>query len=125
MTIEGHGIEARIYAENPDNQFLLSIGMLLYLRLPEYAAFTNAPVRVDGGMQTGDAITPHYDPMIAKLIVHGHDRDDARSKMLAALEQTQMGGVDTNLAAAAAAKLLRSHHDGRSAVRGRRRPAGA
>ncbi len=153
LAITGHAIEACIYAENPDNQFLPSIGSLVHLGLPEHAAFVNASVRVDSGVQTGDAITPHYDPMLAKLIVHGHDRDDARRKMLAALAHTQVVGVYTNvaflsrlmgdeafaqadldtglierrvatllptptaagftlLAAAAAAQLLRSQHDG-------------
>ena len=95
---EGHAIEARIYAENPENHFLPSTGKLVYLGLPDHVAFEKARVRVDSGVQTGDTITPHYDPMIAKLIVHGTDRDDARRIMLAALAQTHVVGVQTNVA---------------------------
>lgn len=97
LHIDGHAIEARIYAENPDKQFLPSIGTLRYLGLPPHVTFANAPVRVDGGVQTGDTITPYYDPMIAKLIVHGADRDQARARMATALAQTHVVGVRTNV----------------------------
>lgn len=98
LRIHGHAIEARIYAENPEKGFLPSIGTLAYLGLPAYVAFTNGDIRVDGGVRTGDTITPFYDPMIAKLIVHGADRDQARARMLQALAQTQAVGVQTNVA---------------------------
>lgn len=98
LRINGHAIEARIYAENPDKQFLPSIGTLRHLRLPEHVAFERGAVRVDGGVREGDAITPYYDPMIAKLIVHGADRDQARARMIAALAQTEVVGVRTNVA---------------------------
>ncbi|OZI21194.1 3-methylcrotonyl-CoA carboxylase [Bordetella genomosp. 9] len=98
LRLRGHAIEARIYAENPDTGFLPSIGTLRYLALPPHGAFTRAAVRVDGGVRTGDAITPYYDPMIAKLIVHGENRDEARVRMAQALEQVRVVGVHTNTA---------------------------
>ena len=98
LRIEGHAIEARIYAENPEKGFLPSIGTLAYLSLPAHTAFANGDIRVDGGVRMGDTITPFYDPMIAKLIVRGADRDQARARMLQALAQTQAVGVQTNVA---------------------------
>ena len=98
LTRSGHSIEARIYAENPDKNFLPSVGQLAHLALPPHAAFTNADVRVDGGVRAGDTISPFYDPMIAKLIVWGADRDQARARMARALAQTQVVGVHTNVA---------------------------
>lgn len=98
LRIEGHAIEARIYAENPDKGFLPSIGTLAYLELPPHTAFTNGDVRVDGGVRMGDTITPYYDPMIAKLIVRGADRDQARARMIQALAHTHAVGVQTNAA---------------------------
>ncbi len=98
LRINGHAIEARIYAENPEKGFLPSIGTLAYLGLPPHTAFANGDIRVDGGVRMGDTITPFYDPMIAKLIVHGADRDQARARMLQALAQTQAVGVQTNVA---------------------------
>lgn len=97
LSFSGHAIEARIYAENPDNDFLPSIGTLSVLKLPEHAAFTNGNVRIDGGIKEGDTISPYYDPMIAKVIVHGQDRDQARIRMVQVLEQIQSVGVHTNI----------------------------
>jgi 3-methylcrotonyl-CoA carboxylase alpha subunit len=98
LRIDGHAIEVRLYAENPDNNFLPSIGTLAYLDLPAHVAFANGAVRVDGGVRQGDAITPYYDPMVAKLIVHGADRDQARRRMLQVLAETRVVGVQTNVA---------------------------
>ena len=98
LTRCGHSIEARIYAENPDKNFLPSVGTLAYLALPPHTAFSNADIRVDGGVRMGDTISPFYDPMIAKLIVWGADRDQARARMVQALVQTQVVGVHTNVA---------------------------
>ena len=97
LQLTGHAIEVRIYAENPDNGFLPSVGTLQYLGMPESVAFSNGPVRVDSGVRTGDAISTFYDPMIAKLIVHGEDRDQARARMVQALERTRVVGVHTNV----------------------------
>ena len=98
LTSKGHSIEARIYAENPDKNFLPSVGTLAHLALPPHTAFSNADIRVDGGVRMGDTISPFYDPMIAKLIVWGVDRDQARARMVQALAQTQVVGVHTNVA---------------------------
>lgn len=98
LTITGHAFEARIYAENPDNDFLPSIGTLTTLNFPPHVTFGPGQVRVDGGVQAGDTITPFYDPMIAKLIVHGEDREQARTRMVRALGQVQSVGVHTNIA---------------------------
>src|SRR3546814_7559601 len=94
----GHAIEARIYAENPDNDVLPSIGTLAALNFPPHTDFGPGDVRVDGGVQAGDTITPFYDPMIAKLIVRGADREQARTRMVQALGQIQTVGVQTNIA---------------------------
>jgi 3-methylcrotonyl-CoA carboxylase alpha subunit len=93
IPIRGHAIEARIYAEDPDRDFLPSIGTLVHMRQPE----ETAGVRIDTGVRQGDAITPFYDPMIAKLIVWGPDRDTAARRLSMALESYEVVGVTTNL----------------------------
>jgi 3-methylcrotonyl-CoA carboxylase alpha subunit len=98
LHIHGHALEARIYAENPDKDFLPSIGRLNVLHWPPHVVFQTGPVRVDGGVREGDTISPHYDPMIAKLIVHGQDREQARRRMLRALGAVRATGVQTNIA---------------------------
>ena len=98
LEIKGHSIEARIYAENPDKGFLPSVGKLSYLGLPDHVAFERGDIRVDGGVRSGDTISPFYDPMIAKLIVWGENRDQARARMIQALGDTQVVGVHTNVA---------------------------
>jgi 3-methylcrotonyl-CoA carboxylase alpha subunit len=98
LSINGHAIEARIYAENPEKGFLPSIGTLSALNFPPHAAFQNGDIRVDGGVRAGDTISPFYDPMIAKLIVRGADRDQARARMIQALGEIQSVGVSTNIA---------------------------
>src|SRR5690606_31719094 len=98
LAITGHAIEARIYAENPDKGFLPSIGTLGTLDFPPHVSFRNGDVRIDGGVQAGDTITPFYDPMIAKLIVRGDDREQARARMVQALGEIHSVGVQTNIA---------------------------
>jgi len=105
LAIHGHALEARIYAENPDNNFLPSIGTLRHLRMPEAVSFSlgenpahPAPVRIDSGVRAGDAISPFYDPMIAKLIVWGRDREEALALMASALTHYQVVGLTTNIA---------------------------
>ena len=93
LTINGHALEARIYAEDPDNHFLPSIGQLNHLRFP---AESNH-IRVDTGVRQGDFISVHYDPMIAKLITWGSDRKNCLRRMHEALSQTQIAGVTTNI----------------------------
>ena len=90
LGIAGHAIEARLYAEDPGRDFLPSIGRIAHLRLP-------AGIRVDTGVREGDAISPHYDPMIAKLIAHGADRAAALARMRRALEACEIVGIATNL----------------------------
>ncbi|MBP0589204.1 acetyl/propionyl/methylcrotonyl-CoA carboxylase subunit alpha [Paraburkholderia sp. LEh10] len=103
LTIEGHAIEARIYAEHPARGFLPSTGTLKHLRMPEGVEFSlgaggeRAPVRVDSGVREGDTITPFYDPMIAKLIVHGASRDEALKRMAHALRGCEVVGPHTNV----------------------------
>ncbi len=89
----GHAIEVRVYAEDPARDFLPSIGTLAHLRQPR----ENTDVRVDTGVRQGDAITPNYDPMIAKLIVWGEDRAAAVQRLAGALAQYEVVGVQTNL----------------------------
>ena len=97
LSINGHAIEVRIYAENPDNDFLPSIGLLSHLDFPSHLSFVNAPVRVDSGISQGDRISPFYDPMIAKLIVWGVDREQAIARMRQALLETHIIGLHTNV----------------------------
>ncbi|WGL15701.1 acetyl/propionyl/methylcrotonyl-CoA carboxylase subunit alpha [Microbulbifer bruguierae] len=89
----GHAFEVRIYAEDPDNDFLPSTGKLLRHRPP----VEDKSVRVDTGVQTGDEISVHYDPMISKLIVHGRNRREALSKLDRALQQYQIAGLRHNI----------------------------
>jgi 3-methylcrotonyl-CoA carboxylase alpha subunit len=108
LKIRGHAIEARICAEHPEAGFLPSTGRLDVLRWPAHVAFARnadgegfhdaAPVRVDTGVDEGDAITPHYDPMIAKLIVWGESRAQALARLDAALAATHIVGPHTNAA---------------------------
>lgn len=98
LSFSGHAIEARIYAENPEKGFLPSIGTLSTLLFPDHVAFQDGDIRIDGGVQQGDTISPYYDPMIAKLIVRGSDRDQARARMIQALGEIQGVGVHTNIA---------------------------
>ncbi len=93
LRLHGHAIEARLYAEDPGRGFLPSTGRLAHLRLPQ----TGEGVRIDTGVRQGDAITPYYDPMIAKLIVHGADRPAAVARLRAALDDCEVVGVHTNL----------------------------
>jgi 3-methylcrotonyl-CoA carboxylase alpha subunit len=105
LTINGHAIEARVYAENPEKGFLPSIGTLRFMDVPAHVAFelggaasTPAGVRIDSGVRQGDAISPFYDPMIAKLIVWGADRTQALSRMAQALSEFHIVGLATNIA---------------------------
>src|SRR5258708_34174118 len=93
IPLRGHAIEARIYAEDPGRDFLPSIGTLVHLRQP----VETAEVRVDTGVREGDAITPYYDPMIAKLIVWGPDRDTATRRLETGLAAYEVVGGATNL----------------------------
>ncbi len=91
LAITGHAFEARLYAEDPQRDFLPSIGTLSHLRLPEGTA------RIDAGVRQGDRISVNYDPMIAKIITHGPDRATALARMAQALAACEVVGVQTNL----------------------------
>ncbi|OWW21433.1 acetyl/propionyl/methylcrotonyl-CoA carboxylase subunit alpha [Noviherbaspirillum denitrificans] len=107
LTIHGHALEARIYAENPEKGFLPSIGTLRHMHTPTAVNFElgkgsagndPAAIRIDSGVREGDAISPFYDPMIAKLIVWGKDREEALAHMAQALSEYQIVGLATNVA---------------------------
>jgi 3-methylcrotonyl-CoA carboxylase alpha subunit len=97
LRIQGHAIEARICAENPDNNFLPATGALNVYALPECVTFERGAVRVDSGVRQGDAISPFYDSMVAKLIVHGDTREQALARLDDALAQTYIVGLATNV----------------------------
>ena len=99
LQITGHAIEARICAETPDKQFLPATGTLGVYALPAHSSFARADygVRVDSGVRQGDTISPYYDSMVAKLIVHGRTRAEALARMDAALAQTHIVGLNTNV----------------------------
>ena len=92
IQIRGHALEARIYAEDPNQDFLPATGTLHYLRTPDESAH----VRVDTGVTEGDEVSVYYDPMIAKLIVWDEDRDTAINRLVQALEHYRIGGLKTN-----------------------------
>jgi 3-methylcrotonyl-CoA carboxylase alpha subunit len=92
LEIQGHAIEARIYAEDAFNGFLPSTGLVTHLAMPE----AGPNVRIDSGIRAGDRITVHYDPMISKLVVWGEDRSTAVRRMREALSATAVAGVTSN-----------------------------
>ncbi|ORZ25822.1 carbamoyl-phosphate synthase L chain, ATP binding domain-domain-containing protein [Absidia repens] len=93
LKLTGHAFEARVYAENPLNNFLPDTGPLYSVRTPE----TSEDLRLETGFIQGDDISVHYDPMISKLIVRGEDRNDALRRFRRALEQYQVVGLTTNI----------------------------
>ncbi|MBT9610161.1 MAG: acetyl/propionyl/methylcrotonyl-CoA carboxylase subunit alpha [Aquabacterium sp.] len=98
IPLRGHAIEARICAENPAQGFLPSTGTLRTLRTPQASRFTPGAVRLDSGVAAGDAISPHYDAMIAKLIVHGDTREAALARLDEALSALHITGLQHNVA---------------------------
>lgn len=88
----GHSIECRLYAENPAKMFMPSPGSLNAFELPG----SEEGVRIDSGYRQGDQVTPFYDPMLAKIVVWGEDRDMARSRALSALNGVRVQGIHTN-----------------------------
>jgi 3-methylcrotonyl-CoA carboxylase alpha subunit len=106
LTINGHAVEARLYAEDPERDFLPSTGKLFGLSFPE-----GPGIRVDTGVEQGDRVTPFYDPMIAKIIAHGANRIEALDRLATALDSTTVIGPRSNarfLAALCRAEAFRS-----------------
>ncbi|MGV0985771.1 MAG: acetyl/propionyl/methylcrotonyl-CoA carboxylase subunit alpha [Limnohabitans sp.] len=97
IRMTGHAIEARICAENPDNNFLPATGTLQVYRKPQASSFERDTIRIDDGVREGDTISPFYDSMVAKLIVHGDTREQALARLDTALAQTQIVGLNTNV----------------------------
>jgi len=93
LSIHGHSIEARIYAEDPARNFLPQTGRIVHLVFPA----ASSQVRVDTGVHAGSEISPYYDPMIAKLVVWGADRDAALARLRVALGETEIAGPRTNV----------------------------
>ena len=92
LTILGHSIEVRVYAEDPANDFLPDVGTLTTYKVPK-----GPGVRVDDGFEQGMNIPIQYDPMIAKLITHGKDREEARRRMIRAIDEYKISGIETTL----------------------------
>ncbi|WP_323034942.1 acetyl-CoA carboxylase biotin carboxylase subunit [Pararhodobacter sp.] len=117
LAITGHAIEARIYAENPEKRFLPSPGPLDRLELPQ-----GEGLRVECGYGQGDLVTPHYDPLVIKLIAHGADREQAIARLLDALDRLRIEGIRTNAAFVGAllvdARFATLQHDTRMLDRG-------
>jgi 3-methylcrotonyl-CoA carboxylase alpha subunit len=88
----GHAVEARLCAEDPGAGFLPQTGRLDHLRLPQ----VEAGIRIDTGLVEGDVVLPHYDSLMAKIIAHGRDRDEAIARLKRALDETEVAGVATN-----------------------------
>jgi 3-methylcrotonyl-CoA carboxylase alpha subunit len=107
LTINGHAVEARVYAEDPEHDFLPSTGKLWALRLPE----ETDGIRVDSGVAEGGSVTPFYDPMIAKVIAHGATRDEVLDRLSAALRRTIVAGPKSNVRFL---RLLADHPDFRA-----------
>jgi len=108
LKIDGWAFEARIYAEDVEKGFLPATGKLDHLSFPECVEFTRGAVRIDSGIRQGDEISPWYDPMIAKVVVHGRDRAAALNLLSTTLEHCRIAGSTTNLEFLAAL----SRHDG-------------
>jgi 3-methylcrotonyl-CoA carboxylase alpha subunit len=106
IAFAGHAIEARLYAEDPDNGFLPSTGPIVALEFP-------ADIRVESGVEKGGEVTPFYDPMIAKLIAHAPTREAALDRLADALDRTLVAGVRTNLAFLGALCRAESFRDGK------------
>ena len=97
ISVDGHAFEARLYAEDAAKGFLPAVGTLHHLQFPESSA-SGTTLRVETGVRAGDTISPFYDPMIAKLVVHGADRASALEGLKEALRATEIAGSVTNIA---------------------------
>ncbi len=106
IALRGHAVEARLYAEDPERNFMPSTGRLLALELPQ------GEVRVDTGVTEGSEVTPFYDPMIAKVIAHAPTRREALDRLAAALDQTVVAGPRSNVGFLAALCRATAFRDG-------------
>ncbi|CAF2519340.1 unnamed protein product [Rotaria sp. Silwood2] len=95
IKLNGHAFEARIYAEEPENDFMPGSGLLTYLRTPPTG--DDGKIRIETGVVEGDEVSVHYDPMIAKLVAWSTNRTSALQKLRNALQQYYIGGVKTNI----------------------------
>jgi acetyl/propionyl-CoA carboxylase alpha subunit len=93
LAVHGSSIECRVYAEDPERGFLPSPGTIGHLELP-----SGEGVRVESGVEAGSSVSVHYDPLLLKLIVHGHSREEAIARMAAGLGHCRVEGLKTNLA---------------------------
>ncbi|XP_077017275.1 methylcrotonoyl-CoA carboxylase subunit alpha, mitochondrial isoform X2 [Tamandua tetradactyla] len=93
ITLQGHAFEARIYAEDPENSFMPGAGPLVHLSTPQ----ADLSTRIETGVRQGDNVSVHYDPMIAKLVVWGADRQAALRKLRSGLHQYNIVGLHTNI----------------------------
>lgn len=92
LSISGHAVEVRVYAEDAEHDFLPSIGEIFAFSVPQ-----SRDIRVDTGIEAGDEISPYYDPMIAKIICHAPSRKEALAKLAKALRATVIAGVKVNI----------------------------
>jgi 3-methylcrotonyl-CoA carboxylase alpha subunit len=106
VRLDGHAVEARVYAEDPANGFLPSTGRIVALELPH-------DIRVDSGVEAGGEVTPYYDAMIAKVIAHAPTRKAALERLAAALDRTVIAGPRTNVAFLAALARASEFRDGK------------
>ena len=106
VQLDGHAIEARVYAEDPENGFLPSTGSIVALELPP-------DLRVDSGVEAGGAVTPYYDSMVAKLIARGSTRQEAIDRLTHALDRTVIAGPRSNVAFLGALCRARAFRDGK------------
>src|SRR5690606_6620748 len=102
LAIQGHAIEVRVYAEDPSNNFLPSVGRLNTYRRPQ-----GPGIRVDDGFEEGMEIPIHYDPLIGKLITYHENRQEAIGRMIRAIDEFQVTGVETTLSFC---KFVMEHH---------------
>jgi len=107
VRLDGHAVEARLYAEDPERGFLPSTGRLVALSFPQASS-----VRIDSGVETGDMVTPFYDPMIAKVIAHAPTREAALHALASALEATVVAGPRSNAGFLAALARADGFHKG-------------
>ncbi len=96
LSIDGHAFEARLYAEDAERGFLPATGRLTHLSFPPATAFARGPVRIDSGVREGDEVSPWYDPMLAKVIVHAPDRASALARLASVLDECRIAGSTTN-----------------------------